>query len=93
MTNERLAKILLQEIADVRLELKGDFHLLRGDVTSLRNDVSVLKNDVSILKNGMSGLKRDFSVLRTEVHQNQISFITNHDDHEKRITRIEAKIS
>ncbi|HVW66737.1 MAG TPA: hypothetical protein VHA78_03305 [Candidatus Peribacteraceae bacterium] len=81
LTNEKMLHILLQEIADVRYELKTDIQnldqRLSGRIDGLASDVTIIKTDLTSL--------------RLEVHQNHLTFIKNHDDLEKRVTVLEAK--
>ncbi len=69
LSNRELLKVLMQEIADVRRELK--------------EDIAVLDNKITVVSSDLKGL-------RLQVHQNHTSFITNLQDHEKRIAVLEA---
>ena len=82
MTNEDVVRILMQEIADVRLELKADIGTLKLE----------LKEDIGILKKEVSTVKNDLGVLRIEVHQNHASFMKYQGVLDKRVTRLEAKV-
>lgn len=73
----------MQEIADVRLELKGDIAGLKME----------LKGDIANLDKKLSGridsVASQLHTLRLEVHQNQSTFIHNHDALEKRVEVLE----
>ncbi len=82
----------MQEISDVRHELKKDIAGVDLGLSSLRTE---LKGEISGLR---TELKGDISELRDEViasrdesHQNQVAFITNIQDHERRITTLERR--
>ncbi len=93
MTNERVVSILLQEISDVRFELKADIREVKNDVSTLKSDMSQLKNDVSTLKKDMKIVTDDLGGLRIQVHQNQLTVMNYMDKTDKRVLRIEAKAS
>ena len=85
LSNRQLLNILMQEIADVRHELKGEISGLRVE---LKGDISGLRME---LKGEISGLRGDLQDFRDESHQNQVAFITNQQDHENRIMVLERR--
>lgn len=74
----------MQEIVDIRRELKED--ILGLDQKLYRKIEDVDKK----LEKRMDALSADFQVLRMEVHQNQATFITNHDALERRVAVLET---
>lgn len=83
LSNRQILSILMQEIADVRLELKSDIAGLR---TELKGDIFGLRTE---LKGDIAKVQSELHTLRIEVHQNQSTFIKNHDALEKRVTTVE----
>ncbi len=71
--NRKFLDMLMQEIADVRLELKKDIAHLDQKLTK-RIDT----------------LSSDFQTLRIEVHQNQTTFMHNHNVLDTRVTTLET---
>ncbi|MFH1670727.1 MAG: hypothetical protein ABIA92_04030 [Patescibacteria group bacterium] len=87
MTNREILRIMLQEIADVRRELKEDIEGVRQE---LKVDIQSLQSDIKTIKSDVKNLQSDVKNLRAEVHQNHTSFIHNQEDMEKRIVSLEA---
>jgi hypothetical protein len=81
ISNSKMLKILLQEVADVRLELKQD----------IASSHTELKQHIVNLDQRMKMLDSKFDVLRLEVHQNQATFIQNHDSLERRVVVLERR--
>lgn len=79
LTNREILKILLDEIADVRLELKRDIEALSGRMDKLEAEMQEMKKELNGKLDG----------LRMEVHQNQIMFMKGHDDLEQRVVAAE----
>lgn len=83
LTNRELLRVVMQEIADTHLEL-------RGDIADLRME---LKGDIANLDKKLSGridsVASEFHTLRLEVHQNQSTFISNQMALEKRVKAVE----
>jgi len=73
-----VVRILMQEIADMRRELKEDIAKC------------ALKSDLDALKTGFNSLRTEFKSLRSEVHQNQLTFMHNHDALEQRVKVLEV---
>ena len=80
ISNRNMLQILMQEIADVRKELKEDIANLDHKLTQR---IDVLSSDVQVLSS-------DVQTLRLEVHQNQTVFLKNHDQLERRVAVLEA---
>mgnify|MGYP005665690681 CR=1 FL=1 len=76
MTNKEMLTILMQEIADVRHELKNDIAKLDARIGSLNTRVESISTEVK--------------GLRTELHQNQSTFINAQEDLDKRVSTLEA---
>lgn len=88
LSNREMLKILLDEIADVRRELKEDIqHVDR----KLGGRMDGLETEMGSLKTEMGSLRTEMSSLRMEVHQNQITFLKNHEEHGKRLAVLEGK--
>lgn len=82
LTNERMLGIIMQEIADVRMELKGDIAAMGHKLGGRIDGVAA----------GLTEVKTDLSGLRGQVHQNQVSFMSYMDRTDKRLSRVEAKV-
>jgi len=80
ISNRKMLKILMQEIADVRRELKEDISGLGKRIDSV---------DQKLTKR-IDTLSSDVQTLRLEVHQNQTAFMKNHDKLERRVAVLEA---
>ena len=63
LTNKELLKVLLDEIAAVRRELKEDIVVLDKKITRVSVDLGTVSSDLK--------------GLRIQAHQNHTSFITN----------------
>lgn len=87
---DRFLEVIMQEIADVRLELKQDIQGLR---TELKQDIQSLRIDMSSVKADIKTMKGDVRTLRMEVHQNQLVFMGYMDRTDKRLDKLEAKAS
>ncbi len=88
-----MLKLILQEIADVRHELKDDMKQMK---TELQNDMRKLDEKLSSrinrVEDRMSSMESELRGLRTEVHQNQLMFMA-HDQLERRVTVLETKVT
>ena len=80
LSNKKMLDILLQEIADVRYELKND----------IRNLDLKLSKRMDGLDGKIDVLSSEIATLKIEVHQNQTTFIHNHQELEKRVSVLEA---
>ena len=87
LSNREILRIMMQEIADVRKELKEDIGAL--DLKFDRK-IDALSADFKVLKSDFKTLRSDFYTLKLEVHQNQSTFILNHTDLEKRVMVLET---
>lgn len=84
----KMFHLVMQELVDVRNELKQEFkegiatldQKLTGRIDRLTQEMVEMKKE----------LKSDIHVLRLEVHQNQIAFMTNHNSLEKRVKVLEV---
>ncbi|MDD5040853.1 MAG: hypothetical protein PHX87_01740 [Candidatus Peribacteraceae bacterium] len=80
LSNKQLLKVLLDEIAAVRGELRAD--------------ISALDRKFTFRFDGLSAefktLKSDFQALRIEVHQNQLTLMNNREELEQRVEVLEA---
>lgn len=83
LTNRELLRVVMQEIADTHLELRGDIADLR---TELKGDIADLRTE---LKGDIAQVKSELHTLRLEVHQNQSTFISNQMALEKRVKAVE----
>lgn len=81
LNNRELLQILMQEIADVRHELKTDIAGVDSNISSARTE----------LKLEITELRDEVRCARDESHQNQITHINNIRDHERRITVLEQR--
>ncbi|MFH0770153.1 MAG: hypothetical protein V1926_02130 [Candidatus Peregrinibacteria bacterium] len=84
LSNKQLLKVLLDEIADVRRELKGDIADLDQKLTKRIDGVG------HGLSKNIDALSSDFQALRIEVHMNQLTFMKNHEELEQRVVVLEA---
>ncbi len=84
-SNRKIVKIILDEIADVRRELKEDIHALDEKVGKLDTKVNQLDTKVNQLAAEMRHMRSDF-------HRNQVSFIENQTDMDKRVCVLEVKV-
>lgn len=82
LTIKRMLGLLMQEIADVRKELKEEMAEVKQDIRHVDQR----------LGERIDSLASEFRAFRIEVHQNQISFMSNHDHLEKRVTVLETKV-
>lgn len=82
MTMAELAKILLEDNANVERNLSGQMKAM---------DVR-LGGEIGKLGGRMDKLENEFGSLRMEVHQNQITFMKSHDVLEKRVEVLEEKV-
>lgn len=84
LSNRKLLEVLMQEIVDVRRELKQD----------IADSRSESKRDIASMDQKFSGkfdaLSSSLHLLKLELHQNQSTFILNHADLEQRVTVLEA---
>lgn len=83
MTIEHAFGVMMQEMADIRLELKNDMKSMK---TELKGDIAVVATD---LKN----LTKDVGGLRVQLHQNQLMFMNYMDRTDQRLDRVEANVS
>lgn len=83
LSNKDLLRILMQEIADVRHELKQDIGQLDMKLTGKIDSVH------TSLKIDIQDVRKEVHASRAESHQNQVAFITNIQDHERRIVALE----
>ncbi len=79
LSNRDLLEILMQEIADVRNELKED-------ISGLRNE---LKTEIQSCNVNIKDVQKEVRSFRMESHQNQVAFIKNIQDQDRRITVLE----
>ncbi len=83
----KMFHIVLQELVDVRNELRQEFS------DGMTNMNAELKADIAKVDGKLSkkidALSSDFHTLRLEVHQNQTTFIKNHESFENRVTVLE----
>lgn len=105
-SNKKLAKVLLDEIADVRHELKEDIHALDEKVGKIDTKVNQLDTkvgqlDVKVgqldtkvnqLDTKANTLSTQMHLLRSELHQNHISFIENQTAMDKRVRVLEGAV-
>jgi archaellum component FlaC len=90
LSNRKLLQILMQEIADVRGELKEDSMRQTGMIMQEIVDVrSELKEDIGRLDTKIDGVSKDLHKLKHEINYNYVTFIKNHDDLDKRVTVLE----
>lgn len=75
----KMFHIVMQEIVDMRNELKQQF----------KKHISDLKNE---LGSRIDSVASELHTLRLEVHQNHSTFIINQQDHGKRITKLEMAV-
>lgn len=80
LSNRKMLGILMQEIADVRGELKDDIYELKKE---LKGDMYEVKDHCIRLDGKIDAVAADLRLLRYEVRQNQ-----NHLD--KRVTLLES---
>ncbi len=84
LTNAKMFAIIMQEISDVHRELRTDILSLRSE---LKTDIFSLDQKLS---KKIDSLSTEVKGLRFEVHQNQSTFIKNHEDLEKRVAVLEG---
>ena len=91
LSNREILRIMMQEIVDVRNELKEEFSSgLQTLDQKLSGKIDALSSDFKTLKSDFKTLRSDFYTLKLEVHQNQSTFIVNHADLEKRVMVLET---
>ena len=76
MDNQRMLKVIFDEIVAVRRELKEEDQKLSEKIDSLTLEVKTISSDLK--------------GLRLQVHQNQTTFIQNQQDLDHRVTVLEA---
>lgn len=102
MTLGEFAKILFEEIRDVRNELQENIGAMelrlagRMDRLEVRSDeivgrIDTMEKGIGALPERMDKLGTDFQSLHMAVHQNQITFMNNHKELEKRFEVLEEK--
>ena len=90
MTLGEFAKILFEEIRDVRKELQEDMGAMELRLAGRMDRLEVRSDEIV---GGMDKLETEFKSLRIEVHQNQTTFIKNHEELEKRFDVLEKKVA
>jgi len=94
MTVGELAKILLEDHANMEKNLSQQMNemdaRLSGDIGKLEKEVGSLRSDFGSLRSDFGSLRSEFGSLRMEVHQNQSTFIKNHEDLERRVTVLDT---
>jgi len=86
MTVAELAKILLEDHSNMEKNLSQQMNVMDA---RLSGEIGKLGKEVGSLRSDFGSLRSEFGSLRMEVHQNQSTFIKNHEDLEKRVTVIE----
>ncbi len=83
----KMFHLVMQELVDVRNELRQEFR------DGMANMKAELKADIANVDGKLSkridALSSDFHTLRLEVHQNQITFMKNHESLDNRVTVLE----
>ena len=87
MTVGELAKILLEDHANMEKNLSQQMNEMDA---RLSGDIGKLEKEVGSLRSDFGSLRSEFGSLRMEVHQNQSTFIKNHEDLERRVTVLDT---
>ena len=85
LTNKDLLRILMQEIADVRLELKND-------IQGVDQKVDQLAQKVNQLDKKIDQVDKNVRNLTVKVDQNHLSFMTNIEDVSERVSTLETTV-
>lgn len=88
LSNKQMLQILLKEIPVIHRELSGDIRALDHKLSARMNGI---EGRLGKVKGQMNDLSSDMKILRLEVHQNQLAFMTNHHELQKRVTVLEKK--
>jgi len=80
MTLGEAMTIVLEEIRNVGREIRGD----------LGGRIDKVGDRLGKVEGSMDKLEKEFGSLRMEVHQNQTTFIKNHEEMEKRVEVLEV---
>lgn len=81
LPNKRLLKVVMQEIVDMRLELKGDIAELRKE----------LKGDSTGLKGEIGGLRTEMRQMNEKMDRNFVAIMANIELHDRRLCLLEAR--
>ncbi|MBU0458105.1 hypothetical protein KJ652_02110 [Patescibacteria group bacterium] len=82
MSNRDMLRIILQEIADVRRELKGDIGDLGNKFIKLDAKIDDVENR----------LGKRIDALAFKVDKNTVCLMSNFEDHDKRIIKLEEVV-
>lgn len=85
-SNRLMVNILMQEIVDVRRELKEDIHAL--DV-KLSNKIDGVENRMGQVEKSLVQVEKNLSNLTLKVDKNQTAFIRNIEDVDRRVSVLE----
>ena len=85
MPRYELVDLLIKEMGNVVYEANEK---LRED---LGGRIDKIGHRIGNLESDMNGLKSEMGVLRMEVHQNQTTFIKNHEGLDKRVEVLEGQ--
>ncbi len=90
MSMQKMFTIIMDELVGTRRELKEDMAEMKKE---LKSDILLLQSDVKSLRTDVKTLRTDFGTLRIVVHQNQLTFMKNHDDLEQWVTVLATKVA
>jgi len=85
LTKKQLVKILRSEMALLRVDFKSTFTNLSDRADETDRQLKQIRGELHILQSDVSGL-------RLQLHQNHTSFITDQQDHERRISVLETHL-
>jgi SMC interacting uncharacterized protein involved in chromosome segregation len=86
LSNRELLRLLSQEIVDTHRELQGDIQNLDKKLSKRIDELD------ERLSGKIHSVQTEMRSLRSEVHQNQVAFMANHDALEKRVTKLEVAV-